>query len=331
MKIVFMGTPDFSATVLERLHRTYHVSAVVTAPDKPTGRGYVLQPSALKVKAEELGIPVLQYEKVCKEGLDDIRDIAPDVIVTAAFGQILGEEFLSIPKYGVLNVHASLLPKYRGASPIQHAIIDGEKETGITIMRTVRAVDAGDILLQRRTIIAERETAGDLFDRLAELGGEAIVEAIGLLDKGEATFTPQDDSRATYCRMIQKEDGKLHFNCTARELDCFVRGMTPWPSAYTVLDGKILKVLEVEIIDDAELFTKVGVKFMLNPDFDGDISKLDRTGVVVASDAKQGLIVTVNDENAFVRLKQVQLEGAKRMSDVEFLNGRHIDIGTVLG
>lgn len=331
MKIVFMGTPDFSAKVLEKLHRAHPVSAVVTSPDKPVGRGYNLQPNALKLKATELEIPVLEYEKVCREGLDDIRDISPDVIITAAFGQILTEEFLQIPKYGVLNVHASLLPKYRGASPIQQAIINGEKETGITVMRTVKAVDAGDILLQRRTIIGEKETAGDLFERLADLGGDAIIEAIDLLASGNAEFTPQDESKATYAKMISKTDGRLFFNRTARELDCFVRGMTPWPTAYTVFEDKILKVFETEIIDDEELFTKVGVKFMLHPKFDGDISKLDKTGIVVAADAKQGLVVTVNDDNAFLRLKQVQLEGAKRMSDVEFLCGRHIEIGTVLG
>lgn len=331
MKIVFMGTPDFSAVVLDRLNQAYPVCAVVTAPDKPTGRGYKLQPSLLKQKAEALKIPVLQYSKVSKEGIDEIRELAPDLVVTAAFGQILSEAFLSIPKYGVLNVHASLLPKYRGSSPIQHAILDGEKETGITIMRTVKEVDAGDILLQKRVEIGERETAGELFDRLAVVGGQAIVEAIKLIESGIAEFTEQDDSAATHCSMISKDDGILHFSRTAEELNRFVRGMTPWPSAYTYLGDKTLKVFEIEIIDDPDKFGEIGVSFMLDPKFDGDISKLDRCGVVVAADVKHGLVVTAKNDNAFIRLKQIQLEGAKKMSDVEFLRGRKIEIGTVLG
>lgn len=331
MKIVFMGTPDFSAKVLEILCKRYDVCAVVTALDKPTGRGYAMQPPALKIKAEELNIPVLQFKKVSVEGLDDIKSLAPDVIVTAAFGQILSEEFLSIPRLGVLNVHASLLPKYRGASPIQHAILDGEEETGVTIMRTVKEVDAGDILLQKRVKIGEKETAGELFDRLAQVGGEAIAEAISALESGKAEFTPQDESLATHCAMISKSDGETDFSRSAAELDRFVRGMTPWPSAYTYLNGKLLKIFEIEIIDDADTFGKIGMNFMISPDFDGDLGKLDKFGVVVAADKKFGLTVTAGDEKAFVRLKQIQLEGSKRMSDTEFLLGNKVSVGTVLG
>jgi len=310
MKIVFMGTPDFSAAVLEKLNKTYPVCAVVTAPDKPVGRGYKLQPSALKVKAEELSIPVLQYAKVSKEGIDDIKELAPDIVVTAAFGQILSEEFLNIPKYGVLNVHASLLPKYRGSSPIQHAVLDGEEETGITIMRTVKAVDAGDILLQKRTPIGLKETAGELFDRLAILGGEAITEAVSLIESGKAVFTPQNESLATHCSMISKSDGEINFNRTARELDCFVRGMSPWPSAFTRLNGKTLKVFEIEAVNGSE---------------NDNIT----VGTVVSADTKSGLTVAAGD--AVIRLKKVQLEGSKRMSDTDFLRGRKIEAGTVLG
>ncbi len=331
MKIVFMGTPDFSATVLEKLHAVYPVCAVVTAPDKPAGRGYSLQPSPLKATATELGIPVLEYDRVSKDGIEKIRELAPDVAVTAAFGQILSEEFLAIPKHGVLNVHASLLPKYRGASPIQHAIIEGEKETGVTIMRTFKEVDAGDILLQKRVDIGEKETAGELFDRLAALGGEAIVEAIGLLENGEAEFVPQDAALATHCGMISKADGLIDFNKSARELDCFVRGMTPWPSAYTYLNGKTLKVFEVEVIDGDESVV-CGLEFILKTEKSGgDIFKIEESGVVVAADEKKGLVVTSDDRNVFIRLKSVQLEGAKRMSDTEFLRGRSIPAGTVLG
>lgn len=309
MKIVFMGSPDFSATVLEKLNSVYPVSAVVTGLDKPVGRGYQLKPSALKVKAQELSIPVLQYEKVSREGIEDIENLNPDIVVTAAFGQILSERFLTIPKYGVLNVHASLLPKYRGSSPIQWSIINGDKQSGITIMRTVKAVDAGDILLEKATPIGKDETAGELFDRLAILGGEAICEAISLVESGKAVFVPQDESKATHCSMISKEDGNIDFSKTARQIDCFVRGMSPWPSAFTHVFNKTLKVFKVEKTDcDIENINSFGA------------------GQVVKSSAKDGLFVKVAD--GVIRLSQIQLEGGKRMSDNAFLLGRNVEIGT---
>lgn len=310
MKIVFMGTPDFSAVVLEKLHSVYPVSCVVTGLDKPVGRGYQLKPSPLKQTALELGIPVLQYEKVSREGIEDIANLQPDLVITAAFGQILSEKFLSIPKYGVLNVHASLLPKYRGSSPIQWSIINGDKETGITIMKTVKAVDAGDILLKKVTPIGDSETAGELFDRLAILGGEAIIEAVKLVDEGNAVFHEQNHQEATHCSMISKEDGCMDFSKTIRQIDCFVRGMSPWPSAFTHVGEKMLKVFGI---------TKA--------DFAGDISTyLD--GEVISSDSKDGLLVKVQD--GVIRLCDIQLEGSKRMKDVDFLRGRNIEVGTIL-
>lgn len=312
MKIVFMGTPDFSAVVLEKLNSVYPVSCVVTGFDKPVGRGYQLKASPLKVKALELGIPVLQYEKVSREGIEDIENLNPDVVVTAAFGQILSEKFLSIPKYGVLNVHASLLPKLRGSSPIQWSIINGDEQSGITIMRTVKAVDAGDILLEKSTSIGKDETAGELFDRLAILGGETICEAISLVESGKAVFTPQDESQATHCSMIKKEDGNIDFSKSAHEIDCFVRGMTPWPSAFTHVFGKALKVFKVE-----------------KEEFSGQLLNGFENGQVVKSNSKEGLIVKVKD--GALRLKEIQLEGGKRMSDTAFLLGRNVEVGTKLG
>lgn len=310
MKIVFMGTPDFSAVVLEKLHSVYPVSYVVTGLDKPVGRGYQLKPSPLKQTALALGIPVLQYEKVSREGIQDIENIQPDLVITAAFGQILSEKFLSIPKYGVLNVHASLLPKYRGSSPIQWSIINGDKNTGITIMRTVKAVDAGDILLKKETTIGKSETAGELFDRLALLGGDAIIEAVKMLEDGSAVFTPQNHDEATHCSMISKEDGNIDFSKTAHQIDCFIRGMSPWPSAYTHVGEKTLKVYAIDSID-----------------FDCDIDVYSN-GEVVISNAKDGLIVKV--AAALIRLCDIQLEGSKRMSDTDFLRGRTIEVGTIL-
>ncbi len=315
MKIVFMGTPDFSAVVLEKLNSVYPVSAVVTGLDKPVGRGYNLAPSPLKVKAIELGIPVLQYAKVSREGLDDIRALQPDIIVTAAFGQILSDAFLAIPKFAVLNVHASLLPKYRGSSPIQWSIINGDEKTGITIMKTVKAVDAGDVLLEKETEIGKKETAGELFDRLAILGGEAIVEAISLVECGKATFTPQDESKVTHCSMINKGDGLVDFSKTAKEIDCFVRGMTPWPSAYTHIGEKTLKIFDVEKVELSDLQKS-------NDQFENA-----KFGEVVLADKNHGLIVKVAD--GFIRLHVIQLEGSKRMDDTQFLLGRKIDVGTI--
>lgn len=315
MKIVFMGTPDFSAVVLEKLNSVYPVSAVVTGLDKPVGRGYNLAPSPLKVKAIELGIPVLQYAKVSREGLDDIRALQPDIIVTAAFGQILSDAFLAIPKFAVLNVHASLLPKYRGSSPIQWSIINGDEKTGITIMKTVKAVDAGDVLLEKETEIGKKETAGELFDRLAILGGEAIVEAISLVECGKATFTPQDESKVTHCSMINKGDGLVDFSKSAKEIDCFVRGMTPWPSAYTHIGEKTLKIFDVEKVEPIDLQKS-------NEQFENA-----KFGEVVLADKNHGLIVKVAD--GFIRLHVIQLEGSKRMDDTQFLLGRKIDVGTI--
>lgn len=315
MKIVFMGTPDFSAVVLEKLNSVYPVSAVVTGLDKPVGRGYNLAPSPLKVKAIELGIPVLQYAKVSREGLDDIRALQPDIIVTAAFGQILSDAFLAIPKFAVLNVHASLLPKYRGSSPIQWSIINGDEKTGITIMKTVKAVDAGDVLLEKETEIGKKETAGELFDRLAILGGEAIVEAISLVECGKATFTPQDESKVTHCNMINKGDGLVDFSKSAKEIDCFVRGMTPWPSAYTHIGEKTLKIFDIEKVELSDLQKS-------NDQFENA-----KFGEVVLADKNHGLIVKVAD--GFIRLHVIQLEGSKRMDDTQFLLGRKIDVGTI--
>ncbi len=315
MKIVFMGTPDFSAVVLEKLNSVYPVSAVVTGLDKPVGRGYNLAPSPLKVKAIELGIPVLQYAKVSREGLDDIRALQPDIIVTAAFGQILSDAFLAIPKFAVLNVHASLLPKYRGSSPIQWSIINGDEKTGITIMKTVKAVDAGDVLLEKETEIGKKETAGELFDRLAILGGEAIVEAISLVECGKATFTPQDERKVTHCSMINKGDGLVDFSKSAKEIDCFVRGMTPWPSAYTHIGEKTLKIFDVEKVEPFDLQKS-------NDQFENA-----KFGEVVLADKNHGLIVKVAD--GFIRLHVIQLEGSKRMDDTQFLLGRKIDVGTI--
>ena len=309
MKIVFMGTPDFSAVVFEKLNSIYPISAVVTGVDKPVGRKMVLTPCPLKVAALNAGVPVLQYEKVSREGIEDIEALAPDLVITAAFGQILSDKFLSIPKYGVINVHASLLPLHRGASPIQSSMLAGDKVTGITIMKTVKEVDAGDMLLKKEIEIAPDDYADTLFDKMAVLGGEAIVEAVRLIESDEAVFTPQDHSKATHCVKISKAEGKINFDTTAQSLRNFVHAMNPWPSAYTFVNGKQLKVIDLDIVDD---------------------TSDQMPGTVLSADRKSGIVVKCSDKA--VRLKLIQLEGKGKTDDLSFLNGnKDIVVGAVLG
>ncbi len=307
MKIVFLGTSDFSETVFKKLNSVYPLTAVVTGPDKQSGRGYELKLGALKVAANEAGVKVLQYKSVSREGIDDLKVLEPDLIVTAAFGQILSDEFLSIPKFGVINVHASLLPRYRGASPIQAAVLNGDDATGITVMRTVKAVDAGDILLKKQIEISHTDTAGSLFERLACLGGEMIVEAVKLIESGKAVYTPQNDAEASYCRMIKKVDGLINFDKTYKELDCFVRAMTPWPCSFTHIGEKTVKV------------------FSVTPAL-GEPSAT--VGQVLTANSNSGLTVACKD--GAVRLATLQPENKSKMTDVAFLNGNPVKVGTVL-
>lgn len=309
MKIVFMGTPDFSAVVFEKLNSVYPVSAVVTGVDKPVGRKMVLTPCPLKVSALNQGVPVLQYEKVSREGIEDIEALKPDLVITAAFGQILSDRFLAIPKYGVINVHASLLPLHRGASPIQSSMLAGDKVTGITIMKTVKEVDAGDMLLKKEIEILPTDYADTLFDKLAILGGEAVVEAVRLIDEGKAVYTPQDHSKATHCVKISKAEGQINFDNEGEYLKNFVHAMNPWPSAYTFVGGKQLKVIDLEVVDT---------------------NSADLPGTVIMADKKNGIVVKCAD--GAVRLTRIQIEGKGKTDDISFLNGnKDIVVGVKLG
>ncbi|MBR2955660.1 MAG: methionyl-tRNA formyltransferase [Clostridia bacterium] len=308
MKIIFMGTPDFSAEVFKKLNSVYPVSAVVTGVDKPVGRKMVLTPCPLKIEAQNAGVPVLQYEKVSRQGIEDIEALEPDLVITAAFGQILSDRFLAIPKYGVINVHASLLPKHRGASPIQSAMLAGDKTTGITIMKTVKEVDAGDMLLKREIEILPEDYADTLFDKMAVLGGEAIVEAVRLIESGEAVFTPQDHSQATHCIKITKAEGQINFANDKNYLRNFVHAMNPWPSAYTFVGGKQLKIFDLLPVDD---------------DTEAEC------GTVIYADKAHGIVVKCGD--GAVRLVRIQLEGKGKTDDVSFLNGnKDIKVGVTL-
>lgn len=304
MKIVFLGTPDFSVQCLENLIKSHHtVLAVVTQPDRPRDRGKVSF-SPVKECAVKNGIPVLQYEKVSKEGIEDIRALKPDIMVTAAFGQMLSREFLEIAPKGVINVHASLLPKYRGSSPIQWAVVNGEKETGITIMKTALKMDSGDIILQVKTEIGGDETAGELFDRLSALGAPALLSALKLIEEGKETYTPQDEGAVTYFPMLKKEDGKIDFNKTSAEIKSRVQGFNPWPSAYTNLDGKMIKIHKVAIGEGG-----------------------GNAGEIIAADKSRFAVATADGA---IEILELQPQNGRRMNFKEYLAGHKIEVGIKL-
>ena len=305
MRLIFLGTPDFAVPSLKKIAQSKHeIIAVVTQPDRPRNRG-VLTPSPVKQAALELGLNVLQYEKISREGLQDIKNLNPDIMVTCAFGQILSRDLLAVPKYGVINEHASLLPKYRGSSPIQWCVINGEKETGVTIMQTAYEVDSGDILFADKTAIAEDETAGELFDRLSLLASDSILKALDLIESASATFTPQDHSQATFCKLLSKADGKIDWSKSASEIKNFVRGMNPWPCAFTSLDGKIYKIHKVSVCEcDCSGSC-------------GEIVKCDKNNLIVACG------------NGFVNIDIIHAPNAKKMSVKDYLLGHKIEQNSV--
>jgi len=306
-RLVFMGTPAFAVPVLKALIRSEdEVVAVVTQPDKPAGRGKRLTPPPVKLLAQRHGLPVLQPEKIREESfLRTLKDLAPDAIVVAAYGKILPKEVLEIPPHGCLNVHASLLPKFRGAAPINWAIISGEKETGVTIMLMDEGMDTGDIILQEAVPIGPEETAGELHDCLAELGARLMVEAIRGLKEGYLSPRKQPEEGVSYAPMLRKEDGWLDFSRPAEELANLIRGLDPWPSAYTRFRGKLLKLFRPEVIP---------AKVSASP---GEIVSLE-DGIVLATG--KGLL----------KVKEVQPEGKKRMSAAEFVRGYRPQTGEKL-
>ena len=318
MKIIFMGTPDFAASALEKIVEAGHeITLVVTQPDKPKGRSGELQVSDVKACALKHGFPVFQPERIkLPENVAYLKNYEADIYVVAAFGQILSQEILDIPKFGCVNIHASLLPKYRGAAPIQQAIIDGEKKTGVTIMQMAAGMDTGDILLQREIPIDDNETGGGLFDKLSELGAELIAEALPKIERGELTPVPQDEKLATKCGKLSKNMGKIDFNKNAITIRNLIRGLNPWPSAYTRLDGKMLKIWSADAIDDKNVKEIAGNVEVLKNAAPGTVSFVTKDAVGVATG--KGTLV----------LKEVQLEGKKRMLVKDFLLGNKVEIGT---
>ncbi len=316
MNVVYMGTPDFAVNTLEAIVNAGHkVMMVVTQPDKAKGRGKKVLYTPVKEKALEYGLTVSQPVKVSEESfVAQLREMNPDVIVVVAFGQILPESILNIPKYGCINVHASLLPAYRGAAPIQWAVIDGLSESGVTTMYMEKGLDTGDIIMQSRFALAEDETGGSLFDKLAVEGADLLLKTLVQLENGTATRTKQDDSKSSYAKMLSKDMGKLDFSQSATVLERLIRGLNPWPSAYTRLDDKSLKVYEANVLSDDEVAT---------------FGSLEQApGTIIAVDKKS---FTVRCKEGALRIMNLQLEGKKRMDTAAFLLGYKIEIGKVLG
>ncbi len=306
MKIVYLGTPNFSVEPLKRIvdDGKHQVIAVVCNKDKPFGRKKVLTPPPVKVYAISKGIPVYQYDKIRVEGVNDLQNLRPDLMITCAFGQILSKEILDIPKLGVINIHASLLPKYRGASPIHYALLNGETKTGISIMKTDVGIDTGDVLLQKEIDIFPKETCGELFDRLSMLGADCIINALDLIDSGKAYFIKQDDLLATHTKIIKKEDALIDWSKPAEFIFNQVRAFNPSPVAYTFYNGEPFKIFDCDVVDGT-----------------GNI------GQVIIKD--NNLVIACGDKA--INLNCVQKAGGKPMQISDFLRGNKIDKGFIFG
>ena len=309
MKTVFMGTPGFAAVILKALTESRHqVAYAVTQPDKAKNRGKKIQYTPVKEIALDNGIEVLQPERVRgnEEFIQTLRECRPDIMIVAAYGQILPKEVLELPKYGCINVHASLLPKLRGAAPIQKAIIDGEKETGVTIMQMAEGLDTGDMLLKEAVEIGGMNYS-QLHDRLAEMGSKLLLEALDLIEEGTARAEKQDDSLSTYAHMISKQDGKVSFEKSPEEIERLIRGFDPWPGAFCDCGEIVMKLWKAQPLDEDTR----GIQ-------PGTVISADEKGMKVACGGR-ALMVT-----------EIQVPGKKRVNVGDYLKGNRIEAGTVL-
>lgn len=308
MRVIFMGTPDFAVgTLLAVADAGHEVVLAVTQPDKPKGRGKQTQAPPVKEAAIARGIPVYQPKRVREpEAVAYLKKYRPDIIIVAAFGQILPKEILDMPKYGCVNVHASLLPKYRGAAPIQWAVINGDAISGVTTMRMDEGLDTGDMIEKTEVVLAEDETGGSLFDRLAEEGAKLCVHTMRLIEEGRAVYEKQDETAATHVGMISKQMGKIDWKKPAVEIERLIRGLNPWPSAYTKLGGKTLKIWRAK--------TEPG----------GDEHDAGKVILVTKKELK------IQTGDGILSLLEVQLEGKKRMDIEAFLRGYEVARGSVM-
>ncbi len=310
-KVIFMGTPEFSVPILQALidDETLEVTAVVTQPDRKVGRKQILTPSPVKQLAETYEIPVLQPEKLSgSEEMQEILDIAPDLLITAAYGQFVPTKLLKAPTYGAINVHASLLPKYRGAAPIHYAILKGEEKTGVTIMYMEKVMDAGNIISQREIPITDADDTGTLFEKLSLLGRDLLMDTLPAIFAGENESIVQDEAEVSFSPMISKEQEKIDWNQTAREIFNQVRALRPAPGAYTLLEGERFKIWDTEVIDET------------TDKEPGTVIQLDKEDLYVAS-----------GEGTILSLKEVQPAGKKRLNVVNYLAGADLEEGAQFG
>lgn len=315
MRVVFMGTPDFAVETLKTLAESRHeVVGVVTQPDKPRGRSGKLQVTPVKETALQYEIPVYQPERVKEpEFIQVLRGLAPDVIVVVAFGQILPKTILQLPKYGCMNVHASLLPKLRGAAPIQWSVIHGDPESGVTIMQMDEGLDTGDMLLVKKYTLDAKETGGSLFDRLASFGGPMVLEVLEQAEAGTLQPISQNHEKHTYAKMLSKETGHIDFTHSAVQIERLIRGLNPWPSAYAYLGDKMIKLWSAEVIPSEQAA-------------DHGLDSAE-PGIVVAVN-KQDFVIQTGD--GYLAVQEVQLAGKKRMDTESFLRGYSLTEGTKL-
>ena len=313
MRVIFMGTPDFAVNTLQALLDSEHeVAAVFTQPDKPKGRSGKITPPPVKETALAAGVPVYQPVKIrAEENIRILQDLQPDVIVVAAFGQIIPPSILSLPPYGCVNVHASLLPKYRGAAPIQWAVINGEEESGVTTMQMAEGLDTGDILLRKVVPLASDETGGSLFEKLSREGAKLLLETLEGLEEGSITPQPQpEESPTPYARMLTRQMGRIDWSRSAEEIERLVRGLNPWPSAYTYLHGRQLKIWEAFLLQEAP--------GMPAADVCGMIKEIKKDSF------------TVQTGSGLLSVQSLQLEGKKRMDCASFLRGYPLEAGIIL-
>ncbi len=309
MRVVFMGTPDFAVPSFKALvTRGYQVVGAFTQPDRPAGRGHKLAACPVKAEALAAGVPVFQFEKIrSEEGVAQLQALAPDVCVTAAFGQILSQKVLDIPRIGTVNVHASLLPAYRGPAPINWVIARGETMTGVTTMMTDRGIDTGDILLQRETPILPEETAGALTERLAEIGAALLIETLEKIEAGTCPRIPQDAEKASYFPMLKREMGLIDFSVSAARVENHVRGFSPWPGAYAYMPEGTLKIHRARAVP---------------------LSGSARPGEIVEASAKKGLLIACGD--GAIEVIEMQAPNAKAMTAKAYLAGKSLPVGGVL-
>ena len=309
LKVLFMGTPDFAVPCLEALAKNgYALCGAVTQPDKPQGRGHKLTPPPVKRLALELGLEVFQPETLKDFAFEaELKRLDPDLIVVVAYGKILPEYILNYPKYGCINMHASLLPKYRGAGPIQWSVINGEETTGVTSMLMEKGLDTGDMLLKAETPIGEYETASQLHDRLMVMGAELLIETVQKLEKGEIIPQKQDDSQSCYAPMISKETAKIDWTRGAREISKHIAGMNSWPVAHTLYKGETLKIYRATV----------------------KLSAKGKTGQIISAD-ENGLEIVCGDGKSILAT-EVQFAGSKPMAVRDYLNGHSVETGVILG